>query len=540
MFGNVNLPLLIVIVLAYIAATIYMGWYAARRTKTSADYMVAGREMNAFLMAMAYGSTFISTSAIIGFGGAAAANGMALLWLTFANIFIGIWVSFVIFGKRTRALGQELDVRTFPDLLGRRYNSNFIQSYAGAMVAIMMPLYAAAVLIGGARFLEGVFTMPYWLAYIIMAAIVGWYVFYGGLKAVIYNDALQGTLMLFGMTLFYILTYVKLGGFVEAHQALTGMANLVPQNLAKAGHLGWTKMPAFGSANWWFVVSTLVMGVGVGILTMPTTLTRFFTVPRTRDINRALTVAGPFIFMMTGVAFSVGPLTNVWFYKTQGKIALAAAGGNTDKIIPAFIGAAMPSFLAYLFVLTMLAAAMSTFSGQVHIIGTALGYDLNKNVRADEKKRFAWSRYGMLIGLAASMIIGAVLPGSIIAVATAITFGFYAAAFLPIYLAGLYWKRVSTTAATWSMVSGTVAYWFYMIFVNQKEAAVFKLGPAIMGKPSLAGFPWNVIDPLTVALPISAAVLIVLGLLTKPMDAQHTEKVWRAFGQPGREPTASV
>ena len=529
MFANVNLPLLMVIVLAYIALVLYMGWYAARRTKTSADYMVAGREMNAFLMAMAYGSTFISTSAIIGFGGQAAANGMGLLWLTFFNIFVGIWISFVVFGKRTRALGQELDVRTFPDLLGRRYNSNFIHSYAGAVVAIMMPLYAAAVLIGGARFLEGVFQIPYWLAYLIVAVIVGWYVFYGGLKAVIYNDAVQGTLMLAGMTLFYILSYVKLGGFVEAHQTLTGMAHLVPEKLAQAGHQGWTRMPAFGSPNWWFVVSTLIMGVGIGILAMPTTLTRFFTVPRTRDINRALTVAGPFIFMMTGVAFSVGPLTNVWFYNTQGKIALEAAGGNVDKIIPLFIGTAMPAFLAYLFVLTMLAAAMSTFSGQVHVIGTALGYDLNKTVRTDEKKRFTWSRYGMVIGLAVSMVVGWCLPGSIIAVATAITFGFYAASFLPIYLAGLYWKRVSATAAKWSMIAGTMTYWFYMIFVNARHAGVFKLGPAIMGKPSLAGFPWNVIDPLTIALPVSAAALIILTLVTEPMKADHVEKVWKAF-----------
>ncbi|MBC7348210.1 MAG: sodium:solute symporter family protein, partial [Clostridia bacterium] len=177
MFANVSFPLLVVVVLAYIAALLYMGRYAARQTKTSADYMVAGRQMNAFLMAMAYGATFISTSAIVGFGGQAAANGMSLLWLSFANIVLGILFAFIVLGTRTRALGQALDVRTLPDLLGRRYNSNFIQSYAGAVIAIMMPIYAAAVLIGGARFLEGALAIPYWLAYVITAAIVGWYVF---------------------------------------------------------------------------------------------------------------------------------------------------------------------------------------------------------------------------------------------------------------------------------------------------------------------------------------------------------------------------
>lgn len=531
MFANVSFPLLVVVVLAYIAALLYMGRYAARQTKTSADYMVAGRQMNAFLMAMAYGATFISTSAIVGFGGQAAANGMSLLWLSFANIVLGIFFAFIVLGTRTRALGQALDVRTLPDLLGRRYNSNFIQSYAGAVIAIMMPIYAAAVLIGGARFLEGALAIPYWLAYVITAAIVGWYVFYGGLKAVMYNDALQGLLMLAGIGLLYVLTYVKLGGFGAAHEALTAMTPLVPAKLKEAGHLGWTSMPAFGSANWWFVFSTLVMGVGVGILAMPTTISRFFTVPRDRDIYRALTVGGPFIFVIPGTVYVVGALSNIWFHRTTGKLAIEVAGGNVDKIIPAFISGAMPPVLTYLFVLTMLAACMSTYSGQVHLIGTALGYDLNRNVRQDERRRFFWSRYGMLIGLIVSMIVGAVFPGNIIAVATAITFGFCCAAFLPIYLAGLYWKRVSTTAATWSMVSGTVVYWFYMMFGNARMAGIFKLGPALMGRPSLAGFPWSVVDPLTFALPVSCAVLVVLAFVTAPMEAKHVERVWHAFGR---------
>lgn len=105
-------------------------------------------------MALSYGATFIRTLAIVGFGGMAAKLGMGLLWLTFLNIFVGIFIAFVVFGKRTRKIGHNPDTHTFPELLSRRFNSRFIQGFAGVVIFLFMPLYAAAVLIGAARFIE--------------------------------------------------------------------------------------------------------------------------------------------------------------------------------------------------------------------------------------------------------------------------------------------------------------------------------------------------------------------------------------------------
>jgi SSS family solute:Na+ symporter len=95
----------------------------------------------------------------VGFGGVAAQLGMGLLWLTVLDILVGIFVAFVVLGKRTRRMGQRLDAHTFPELLGRRYQSTFIQVFAGLAVFLLMPLYAAAVLRGGAEFLRSVFSL---------------------------------------------------------------------------------------------------------------------------------------------------------------------------------------------------------------------------------------------------------------------------------------------------------------------------------------------------------------------------------------------
>ena len=88
----------VVIALCYLLVTAFLAWHGYKKTRTTTDYLIAGRNIHPFVMALSYGATFISTSAIIGFGGAAAVFGMGLLWLTFLNIFIGILIAFVFFG----------------------------------------------------------------------------------------------------------------------------------------------------------------------------------------------------------------------------------------------------------------------------------------------------------------------------------------------------------------------------------------------------------------------------------------------------------
>ena len=70
---------------------------------------------------------------------------MGLLWLTVLNILIGIFIAFVLFGKRTREIGHNLSAFTLPEFLSRRFNSRFIQYFSGAVIFLGMPLYASHV-----------------------------------------------------------------------------------------------------------------------------------------------------------------------------------------------------------------------------------------------------------------------------------------------------------------------------------------------------------------------------------------------------------
>ncbi|WP_406657689.1 sodium:solute symporter family protein [Methanolobus sp. ZRKC2] len=521
----VSTPVLGVVVLIYMMIIFYLGWLGYKRTKESEDYMVAGRKIHPYILAVSYGATFISTSAIVGFGGAAGALGMGLLWLAFMNILVGIFIAFVVFGKRTRRMGLKLDAVTFPELLGKRFQSRFIQGFSGALIGIFMPLYAGIVLIGGARFVEATLNINYDVAVLILTVIVAAYVITGGLIAVMYTDALQGSLMFVGMAFLLIFTYIKLGGINAAHSALTSMSGMVPESLANGGHLGWTAMPAFGSPIWWTLVSTLVLGVGIGVLAQPQLAVRFMTVKNDQALNRAVLVGGPFILMMTGVAFTVGALSNVYFFDTLEQISVVVAGGNTDLIIPEYINSSMPDIFVVLFMLALLAAAMSTLSSQFHTMGTAIGHDFYREFikKGDIGQTVNITKIAIAFTILVSVILAYILPISIIARATAIFFGLCAAAFLPTYAGALFWKRMTREGAIASLLVGTFASLFWLGFVHAKEAVPLGISKALFGVDTLLTGTWTVVDPILVATPLAFIAAIVVSLATKPIPMDHLE-----------------
>lgn len=525
-----DLLVLSVIVLIYLALIIYVGYVAWRRTKSADDYMVAGRVTHPFIMALSYGATFISTAAIVGFGGTAGVYGMGLLWLTFLNILVGIFIAFVFFGKRTRKMGHSLNALTFPEFLSKRFNSRFIQYFSGAVIFLGMPLYASVVLIGMARFVETTLSINYNIALVVLAIIVALYVIFGGIRGVMYTDALQGTIMFIGMVILLGAIYWITGGITEGNQALTNLVHVVPAKATAAatatGFTGWTSMPALGSPFWWTLVSTLILGVGIGVLSQPQLAVRFMTVKSNRELNRAVLIGGVFIFLMTGTAFIVGALSNVYFFDTVGKIAIQVAGGNADKIIPEFITAAMPLWFAYLFMITLLSAAMSTLSAQFHVQGTALGRDIYETVSGHKGgASVLLARAGIAVAVLIAVILGFILPANIIAVGTAIWFSITAAAFLSMYTFALFWKRSTKAGVISGLVIGTLISIFWLVFEYKKSAEAVGICKALTGKAVLvATAPWPTVDSIVIALPIAFVITVLVSLLTKPPSKEHLDK----------------
>ena len=535
-----------IIIIAYLGIVGYLGYLGYKNTHNTQDYLVAGRDTHPFIMALSYGATFISTAAIVGFGGVAAWLGNSLLWLTFCNIFIGIFIAFVFLGNPTRKMGYKLGAHTFPEFLGKRFDSKFIQLFAASIILLFMPLYATAVLIGGTHFIGLYFGVDYHVALLVFSVIITAYVLAGGLKGVMLTDALQGSIMFIAMTILLIFTFQSLGGLTQSYEKLEtawsatvaplqalslqdltpGSADFMMKLSMVWGFDGWNQMPEFLSPGWLFVITTITLGVGIGVLAQPQLIVRFMTVRSKKELNRAVLIGGIFIISMTGFVFIVGALSNAWFYEyNEGKNALQSAG-TVSQVIPHFIRESMPGWFAFIFLFALISAAMSTLSSQFHTMGTAVGRDIVEQISKKNHNSTLVTRVGVVITICISVFLAYNFSEqpAIIARSTAIFFALCASIFLPSFIGGLFFKGITKAGAISSMLVGFISASFWLLFVHFQEAKQLGVAQALFGVDSLLSGNIIFVDALVIALPLATATAVVVSLFSKKYDNTHLQK----------------
>lgn len=524
---QLELSVFLPIVTLFLCGVAYTTYLGLRQTKSFSDYLVAGRSVNGFVAGLSYGAALISTSAIIGFSGVAAHMGLSIYWGIFGNMVISCLLAFTIFGIRTRAFGIKLDAVTFADMMSKRYESRFMKVFIGAIIYLFIPMYTSVVLIGGARFLEGCLGINFYTALIFLSAIVCLYVLFGGLMGLMYTDALLAGVMIFGALFLVFNIYYILGGVAPAHQALTNMATMVPESLRNLGHTGWTSMPSTGSPIWWNVMSTIVLGMMAGTLAQPHLAIKFMAIKRKSQLYLGLAVASIFVLFLTGGTEIVGALSNVYFYRETGQLAVEVAQGNLDLVMPSYITSAMPNWFVYLFMLGLLAATMSTSAALLHLQGTCLANDIYGGITGKEIKDKKVAQVGTVLGLVLALVLGFFLPGSIIARATVFWFGLCALSWLPALIGCLFWKRATKAGAIASMLTGFTFTMFWYVFIKTTEAAPLGIARALTGQDTLLGHPWSNMDPLVIGLPLSVLVFITVSLSTKKPSDTIIQKLFR-------------
>jgi SSS family solute:Na+ symporter len=541
-----NTTIFISITLVFVALTLLLGYFGYKHTRDNEHFLINTEKNNPLIIALSYGATFLSASAVVGFGGQAAKYGLSMVWLVFFNLFFGLAVAFIFFGRRTRRLGRKEKAFTFSDFLGKRFKSPMIRTFSAVIVMVGMPIYCAAVMLGGVNFIEAVVGLNKDVVLIGFAIIVAIYVTYGGIIAVMYNDALQAAIMFVGMAVILVFTYYTLGGVIEANTALTGLwdtvrngggANadaLVP--LADKGMNGWTAFSSFGSEVWLTVVTTFMLGVGIGAISQPQLAVRFMSAKDDRSLNRSLIIGSIFMLVIVGSAYTVGPLSNVFFFERFGEISIVYES-NPDMIIPTYVrelfsGVAFGDVFVSLFVLAVLSASISTMAALLHTMGASGGYDIWSQVEERKGNKnpgmsMRPNRIMTLIMTVVVVLLAYMMPGNIIAKATAVFMGLTAATLLPSYAYSLYSERPNLNGAKASIIAGSISWAFWAFFVNKGISSVIGLSRALFGTDSLMGGLWPFVDPLIISLPISIAALMI-GCLVWPSskgDAVEAETV---------------
>ena len=207
--------------LGYIAVFIWLA-----RKGRGHDAMATGR-VGFVIQALAYVATYISAVALVGFGGLSYMYGMQMLLVAAGNVWLGTWLVYRYLAWPTRVCQRNLQARTPTQLIAKGHKSPLLGKALALIFAIFLGVYASAVIKGAALMLAQILPVPVWALIWIAAVVVGVVVFIGGLRGVLYTEAMQGVVMLVGIVLLIGAVLNKVGGPIEgmasSHVRLEGV-----------------------------------------------------------------------------------------------------------------------------------------------------------------------------------------------------------------------------------------------------------------------------------------------------------------------------
>ncbi|HPY85367.1 MAG TPA: sodium:solute symporter family protein [Ruminococcus flavefaciens] len=503
-----------VILAIYVAIMVTIGLYTSKRTKSTNDFMLGGRNVGSWLTAFSYGTTYFSAVVFIGYAGQFGwSYGVSATWVGIGNAIIGSLIPFFLIGRRTRLMTNHIGAKTMPEYFEKRFDSQSLKTASALIVFIFLIPYTASVYNGLSRLFGMVFDLgENGGTYIIiaMAILSAVYVMLGGYKATALNDFFQGIIMLIGIATVVGLTIQKKDGFSAAVDAL----NIIPDDKGNTGTLG----SLFGPDP--LNLLGVVLLTSLGTWGLPQMVQKFYAIKDEQAIRKGAVISTIFAFVVAGGSYFMGGFVRLYCSLTENdgdKAFIETLNGRPvyDTMVPALLHQALPNILIGLVVVLVLSASLSTLSSLVLTSSSTLTNDLIKPrvKNFSDKTQMTVMRVFIAVFLVISVIIACNKNASI-STLMSYSWGALSGAFLGPFLYGLFLKKASTAACWASFFTGlciTVAHMF--LFSMNIEA--------------FSGIRQAVIDmkcPLNLLSPINAgAFAMILSLIIVPIVSSFTK-----------------
>jgi len=423
----------------FVSIVIYLivGNYAGRKVKHLEDYFVAGRQAPTLLIVGTLVASFLSTNAFLAETGMAYAGYVIPLLIVTALNSLGYVIGGLFFGRFLR----RSQAMTVPEFFGKRFSDHRVQVVAGLTIIAGLSAYLTAVTQGAGLILSQITNMPYGGALFVGWAGYTFFTFYSGSRGVVITDTIM-------FLLFSVVAFVALGFIIDAaggwHATIAELASYAP----KPGIISWhgTVGPA---ANWQTATEALtwalVMGVSwaVVVAVSPWQASRYLMAKSEHTVVRSACGAGAAILVLYVALLFAGAAVNL-------------SNPNIEPQERTMIWAAMnlmPTLAGALFLSGIMAAALSSASTFLSLVGFSVSNDIVRHETWDDQKRLRMSRYTMLaIGLVA-LIIAYAMPPKIFWL-TYFAGTVFASSWGPIAFMSVWSKRITAGAAFWGIVAG--------------------------------------------------------------------------------------
>ncbi len=451
---------------AYLLLMVGVGAYYSGKNSSAEDYFLGGRKLGGFVAALSAQASDMSGWLLMGLPGSIYLVGIGGDGWVALGLFVGTVLNWLLISKRLRRYTiRANNSLTLPSYFENRFHDEkrILMMVSSVTIVIFFLVYCASALAAGGQLFESLFGWDYKLALTIGAIVILVYTFLGGFSAVCVTDFIQGMLMLVALLAIPIIALL-----VMQEDGMSVSAGLAANTLPGTAE-DFVNIMRYKGGNNTFVNIISGLGWGLGYFGMPHILVRFMAVKDEKELTKSKVTAIIWVALSLFFACFIGVLGRAFLAPD----ALVEAGSEKvfiHMIVELLSNRLKVPFIAGIFLCGILAAIMSTADSQLLVSASSVAEDIYKGLvdrKASNKKVLVISRITVLVIAVLAYII-ALNPQNTIMGLVSNAWAGLGAAFGPLVLMSLFWKRCNFQGAVSGVVSGalSVIVWDYIPLVN--------------------------------------------------------------------------
>lgn len=487
-------------IVAYLIGMLVIGAIYSRGNKSSGDFYLGGRKLGPIVTAMSTEASDMSGWLLMGLPGVAYFFGLADAAWTAIGLAIGTYLNWLLVAKKLRMYSADIGAITIPDFFSKRYhdNSGLIEGIAAIVIIIFFVPYTASGFAACGKLFTSLFGWDYMTTMIVSAVVIVGYCVMGGFMAASVTSLVQSVVMtvaLVVVVIFGVRTAGGMGAVIENAGAIPGYLSLTSMGNVATGE----------ASSYGFITIVSTMAWGLGYFGMPHILLHFMAVEDENKLKLCRRIGSVWVVIAMSVAVFIGVVG--FAMSRAGAIVTFESGSAAEAVIVQIASllstkGVVLALIAGVILAGILASTMSTADAQ--LLAAASGFSQNIlqgvfKIKLSDRQSIAIARCTVL----AIAVLGVLLardPNSSIFGIVSFAWAGFGAAFGPVMLFALFWKRSNRWGALAGMVSGgaMVFIWKYLV------------------RP--LGGAWNIYELLP-AFIVASVFIVVVSLATAKPDA---------------------
>jgi cation/acetate symporter len=519
----------IIMFATFVVGTLWITKWAAAKTRSAADFYTGGGGITGFQNGLAIAGDYMSAASFLGISAAVMATGYDGLIYSIGFL-VGWPVITFLMAERLRNLGKF----TFADVAGYRFKQTPIRAFAASGTLVVVAFYLIAQMVGAGQLIKLLFGLDYWMAVVIVGALMMIYVLFGGMTATTWVQIIKACLLLAGVSFMAFMVLAQFGFSpealfakgVEVRTAIAENTGKTPEEAAKAGLSimgpgGFVKDP----------ISAISFGMALmfGTAGLPHILMRFFTVPDAKEARKSVFWATTWIGYFYVLIFIIGfgaitlVLTNPEFADTAKGIIKGGAG--TANMAAVLVAKSVGGDVFYGFISAVaFATILAVVAGLTLSGASAVSHDLYATVfkggKADSASELRVSRITTVVLGIVAVALGIAFEKENIAFMVSLAFAIAASANFPVLFLSVLWKDCTTKGAVIGGFLGLIS----SVGLTVVSPSVWE---ATLGNPKgSALFPYT--SPALFSMAIGFIGIWLFSILDRSADAQREREAYAA------------